>query len=267
MDLRPIGVFDSGLGGLTAIRGVDEFLPGEHIVYFGDTGRIPYGTRSRETIIKYSRQDVRFLMTRDVKAIIVACGTVSSVALDDLRSKFDLPITGVVEAACDRARKLTKNGRVGIIGTPATIASGSYEKNLSASDIDCFTTACPLFVPCVENGRTHRGDIVIETLAREYLQNICAAGVDTLILGCTHYPLLVDVLGEIVGKDVNLIDPGYEAAGALAKLLRSRDMLADGNGKREYFVSDSTDNFSHLAELFLHKRVEGKVERVEIENY
>ena len=210
MDNRAIGVFDSGLGGLTAVRRLHALMPDEDIIYFGDTGRVPYGTRGRDTIIKYARQDVAFLRQFDLKAIIIACNTVSSVALDLLGQENDIPIIGTVEPACRRAMAMTQNGKVGVIGTAATVPSGAYERYLHHADgsLTLYTQPCPLFVPLVENGRVQRGDVVIETVVAEYLAPLKDAGVDTLILGCTHYPLLEGVIGDFMGPDVTLIDSG-----------------------------------------------------------
>ena len=206
-DNRSIGVFDSGMGGLTAVRRLHALMPKENIIYFGDTSRVPYGTRGRDTIVKYARQDVAFLRQFDLKAIVIACNTVSSVALDLLTEENNIPIIGTVEPACRRAMTMTQNGRVGVIGTAATMRSGAYEKYLHKKDgtLRLYTQACPLFVPLVENGRVHRGDIVIETVAAEYLAPLKEAGVDTLILGCTHYPLLEEVISDYMGPDVTLI--------------------------------------------------------------
>ena len=219
-DNRSIGVFDSGMGGLTAVRRLHALMPKENIIYFGDTSRVPYGTRGRDTIVKYARQDVAFLRQFDLKAIVIACNTVSSVALDLLAEENNIPIIGTVEPACRRAMTMTKNGRVGVIGTAATMRSGAYEKYLHKKDgtLRLFTQACPLFVPLVENGRVHRGDIVIETVAAEYLAPLKETGVDTLILGCTHYPLLEEVISDYMGPDVTLIDSGAELKSDLLKV-------------------------------------------------
>ena len=265
MDNRPIGVFDSGMGGLTAVRRMRELLPDEQIIYFGDTGRVPYGTRSNETIIKYTRQDVAFLKTFDIKAIVVACGTVSSVALDTVSAETEVPMIGVVWPACAKALAATKTGRVGVIGTPGTIRSGSYERMLHAArpDLTVISRACPLFVPLVENGRVHPGDVVIETVVAEYLTELREAGVDTLILGCTHYPLLGEVIGNFMGADVALIDPGAAAAESLRAML----VPAEGPGGVRYFVSDDPGLFDSLAPVFLRGTPEGHAELVEIAAY
>lgn len=265
MDKRAIGVFDSGLGGLTAVRRLHALMPQENIIYFGDTGRVPYGTRGRDIITKYARQDVAFLRQYDLKSIIIACNTVSAIALDLLSKENDIPIIGTVEPACRRAMTMTQTGRVGVIGTVATIRSGAYEKYLHKKDgtLDLFTQACPLFVPLVENGRVHRGDVVIETVVKEYLTPLKDAGVDTLILGCTHYPLLEEVIGDFMGPDVTLIDSGAEAA----NLASTQFDPNEGTGTTQYFVSDDPQGFNQLAELFLQEKVDVGAELVDISRY
>ena len=265
MDKRAIGVFDSGLGGLTAVRRLHALMPQENIIYFGDTGRVPYGTRGRDIITKYARQDVAFLRQFDLKSIIIACNTVSAIALDLLSKENDIPIIGTVEPACRRAKTMTQTGRVGVIGTAATIRSGAYEKYLHKKDgtLDLFTQACPLFVPLVENGRVHRGDVVIETIVKEYLTPLKDAGVDTLILGCTHYPLLEEVIGDFMGPDVTLIDSGAEAA----NLASTQFDPNEGTGTTQYFVSDDPQGFDQLAELFLQEKVDVGAELVDISRY
>lgn len=266
MDNRAIGVFDSGLGGLTCVRRLHETMPQESIIYFGDTGRVPYGTRGRDTIIKYARQDIRFLLGYDLKAIVVACNTASAAALDTVRHEFDLPIFGTVEPSCDKARCVTQEGRIGVIGTAATVRSGIYEHRLRAADpaLTVYTAACPLFVPLVENGRVHRGDIVIETVVREYLQPMRDAGVDTLILGCTHYPLLHDVIADFMGAGVTLVDSGAEAANAVR---RAVEPAQGGAGGTQYFVSDDPQGFAQLAGLFLQEDVHGEAGLIDISAY
>ena len=265
MDNRAIGVFDSGLGGLTAVRRLHALMPQENIIYFGDTGRVPYGTKGRDIVTRYARQDVAFLRQFDLKAIVIACNTVSSVALDLLAAENDIPIIGTVEPACRRAMTMTQTGRVGVIATAATVRSGAYEKYLHKKDgtLDLFTQACPLFVPLVENGRIHRGDIVIETVVKEYLTPLKEANVDTLILGCTHYPLLEEVIGDFMGPDVTLIDSGAEAA----NLASTQFEPNDGQGTTQYFVSDDPQSFDQLAELFLQEQTVVNAELVDISRY
>ena len=270
LDQRSIGVFDSGLGGLTAARELCRLLPGEDIVYFGDTGRVPYGSRSRETIIKYARQDVAFLRQFDLKAIVIACGTVSTTALDLLAAENPIPVLGVVEPAARAAAAGTRRGRIGRIGPQASIRRGAYERHILACrpGTEVIAQACPLFVPLVENGRIHPGDVVIETVAAEYLAPLKEAGVDTLVLGCTHYPLLETVIGNYMGPEVKLISAGAEGARAVAARLAETDALADrGQGRCRYFVSDRVEDFSHLASLFLQHDVTEEVEQVEIGRY
>ncbi len=270
MDTRPIGVFDSGLGGLTAVRELRRLLPSEHIIYFGDTSRVPYGGRSPEILLKYARQDVRFLRSFDIKAILVACGTVSTTALPTLERESDIPILGVVEPACRRAAAMTKNGRVGLIATAASVRSGAYQRLLRELDAGIRVTAraCPLFVPLVENGRVRPGDVVIETVAREYLEPLRREGLDTLILGCTHYPLLSELIGEIMGPGVALINTGAEAAWELKRQLRQRELLApERPGQATLYASDQPEDFGALAARFLQEELTRPVQPVDIERY
>ena len=269
MDNRSIGVFDSGLGGLTAVKQIMRELPNESIVYFGDTGRVPYGSRSRDTIIKYSKNDVNFLLKNDVKVIVVACGTVSSVALSQIKQISPVPVIGVVEAAASAAISATKNGKIGIIGTSGTIKSGAYERFIKDKnqEIETYSKACPLFVPLVENG--HFDTMVAELVTEEYLANIKERGVDTLILGCTHYPLLKNTIARFMGEGVTLIDAGAEVAKELRRLLENRDICTGsaGDNKYSYFVSDNVDGFETLGGIFLEQTICGKVEKIDIEKY
>ncbi len=271
MDTRPIGVFDSGLGGLTAVRELARLMPEEDLVYFGDTGRVPYGGRSREILVKYARQDVAFLHTFHPKAIVVACGTVSTTALDVLRGESDIPVFGVVEPAAYAAAESTRSGLVGLIGTRATIRSGAYERALGAirPGIRTIARACPLLVPLVENGRCRPGDTVAETVVAEYLSPLREAGVDTLILGCTHYPLLREIVAAYMGEGVALIDVGARCAERVAGELSRAGLraLRDTPGKRRYFVSDSTEDFAPLASAFLGEDIAGGVEQIDITKY
>lgn len=269
VDNRPIGVFDSGLGGLTTVKELMHQLPNEKIVYFGDTGRVPYGTRSNETIVKYVLQDIRFLLKFDIKMIIIACGTASSVALDIVQKEFDVPIIGVVDSASLQAVKLSKNKKIGIIGTQSTINSNSYTRKILTIDetAKTFSNACPLFVPLVENGYIDHQ--VAYLVAEEYLSPLKQENVDTLIMGCTHYPLLKKTIGKVMGSNVNLIDPGAETARYVKKYLKEKDMLvkSDAEPKYQYFVSDSVANFSKLASLFLQKEIGQCVKKIDIEQY
>ncbi len=271
MDERPIGIFDSGLGGLTAVRELARLMPEEDLVYFGDTGRVPYGGRSREILVKYARQDVAFLRSFHPKAIVVACGTVSTTALDVLRTENDVPIFGVVRPAAQAAAQRTKSGLVGLIGTKATIRSGAYERALGRirPGVRVISQACPLLVPLVENGRCRPGDPVVEAVAAEYLAPLRAAGVDVLILGCTHYPLLQEVIGAYMGGDVALVDVGAQCAQWVHARLEQGGLRAARRtaGSRRYFVSDSTDDFAPLASAFLGESVAGDVEQIDITKF
>ena len=269
MDNRAIGVFDSGLGGRTAVKQLMEVLPGEDIVYFGDTGRVPYGTRSENTIIKYVMQDIAFLKTFNIKMIVVACGTASTVALPVVRDKFDICMTGVVDEAAVCAIEATKNNKIGVIATSATIKSDAFKKKIQTLEpnANVFSQACPLFVPLVENG--HFDSEVAMLVAKEYLEPLKEAGVDTLVLGCTHYPLLRGVIQKIMGYDVTLIDVGEAASKHVKRYLEENDMLSPKKegGKCSYFVSDSVDNFAHLGSLFLERQIGEMVNKIDIEKY
>lgn len=267
-----IGVFDSGLGGLTAVKELRKCLPDENIIYFGDTGRVPYGTRSPATIIKYVRQDIRFMSTFSVKAMLVACGTASSIALPALEGQLPVPTLGVIHCAVETAATHTHNRRVGIIGTPGTISSGAYERELKAidSEIQTISVACPLFVPLVENGRFAKNDPVPRLVAEDYLRPICDFGVDTLIMGCTHYPLLEDVIRGIMGPRVRLISPGMEGSRSLKEFLYNNRLqnTTSQKGNISYYVSDEVENFTDIASIFLGQRIApGSVHKIDIETY
>lgn len=271
MDRRAIGVFDSGLGGLTAVRELEHRLPNEDIIYFGDTGRVPYGGRSPETILRYARQDVAFLRTFDLKAIVIACGTVSTIALEQLEKESPVPVIGVVEPAARAAAAATKSGKVGLIGTKATIASGAYERILREirSDVEVTARACPLFVPLVENGRFRKGDPLVELVVAEYLEPFKAAGIDTLVLGCTHYPLLTEAIGDYLGPGVTLISSGAACVEAVAAVLADNGLESDNPkvGFRRYFASDSPESFEALASIFLGEDIRHQAEQIAIETY
>ena len=268
-DSRPIGVFDSGLGGLTVVRELIKVMPNEDIVYFGDTGRVPYGTRSRETIIKYTRQDESFLLSRGVKLIIAACGTVSSVAAET-GDELPVPFIEVVSHASRRAAEETMNGKVGVIATPATIASGSYKKRIEAinSEIQVYGNECPLFVPIVEAGWIDRNDAVAIETAKRYLAPLKEKGVDTLILGCTHYPVITDIIRDVMGNGVKLINPGEHTAKAAKKYIEENSLQNEKNeqGKHQYFVSDRTESFSKTASILMGHPIKESVTRVDIDN-
>lgn len=267
----PIGVFDSGLGGLTAVRELRRILPGEDIVYFGDTGRVPYGTRGVDVIVRYAKQDIAFLLEQNVKYVMAACGTVSSTLSEAYTRTLPVPYTGVVQSAAAAAVRATRTGLIGVIGTPATVKSGSYNAAIAAlmPGARIVATACPLFVPLVENGRYERGDVVIETVAREYLEPIRGSGIDTLILGCTHYPLLMDLIGEIMGPEVTLIDTGEEAAWELKRTLKAKNLLSDcaQEGTTTLYASDQPEDFGSMAKHFLQEELTSPVLQVNIDRY
>lgn len=270
MNNMAIGVFDSGLGGLSAVRELMNVLPCEDIVYFGDTGRVPYGTRSKDTIIKYAHQDVNFLIENNVKLIIAACGTVSSVARD-LYTSLPVPFTGVVNPTAVAAANATKSGRIGVIGTSATINSHSYKKELLKinSDFEVFEQDCPLFVPLVENGFVDPEDIIVKSVVERYTKSLTDRDVDTIILGCTHYPLLTDAIAKVVGKDITLIDSGKATAIYTAKLLAEHNLKTsrDTQGEYSFYVSDTPDDFETMAGMFLKCDIRHKVTQIDIEQY
>ena len=270
MDNRPIGVFDSGLGGLTALKELIEIMPHEDFIYFGDTGRIPYGTKSSETVIKYTRQDINFLKTFDIKGILAACGTASSVALPAIKNEFDIPIYGVVESACIAAVKATKNNKIGILGTATTIKSKSYERVLLSlkKDIQVFSVACPMFVPIVENGYFFKDDAVANIIVKDYLRDLKINDVDTIILGCTHYPLLSDVIKNHINDNIVLINSGKESADNLAKNILKNDKCCENKkGIVRFYVSDTVESFSKTAQIFLGSKVTNNVKKIDIENF
>ncbi len=266
-----IGVFDSGLGGLSAVKEFIRALPNEKIIYFGDTGRVPYGTRSRDTIKKYALQDARFLLRHNVKMIVAACGTVSSVAGDLLEESLPVPYTGVVNPTAYTAVRKTRNGKIGVIGTAATVGSHSYKLRLQKLDagVEVFEKACPLFVPLVENGIIHRDDQITRLVVRRYMSELKDSGVDTVILGCTHFPLLREAISDFMGDGVELVDSGFETAGYAAKVLREQGLLnSDTTPKTpEFFVSDTPEGFENVAGLFLGRDMEHTVTQIDIEQY
>lgn len=248
----PIGVFDSGVGGLTVIREIMSQMPNEKIVYFGDTARVPYGNKSKETVTRFSRQIARFLQTQDVKTIVVACNTASAYALDELEKEIDLPVIGVVKPGARVAAESTRNGKIGVIATQATIGSHIYSKYISEinPDVSVVGKACPLFVPLVEEGLLE--DPVTDEIAMRYLSELIDIDIDTLILGCTHYPLIQSTIGRIMGEKVRLVNPAYETARELRLLLESQDLLNEnkpdlGSDRYRFFVSDGGERFKTFA--------------------
>lgn len=267
MDNRPIGVFDSGLGGLTVVRELRRLMPQETIVYFGDTGRVPYGSRSPEIIKRYAAQDCRLLLDSDVKYIIAACGTVSSVAADVLEG-LPVPAMGVVEATAEQALKATENGRIGALGTSVTVRSGSFETALKAhrADVQVFAQACPVLVTLVESGWIGEDNAATEAVVRQYLEPLMKQDIDTLILGCTHFPLLSPIFAKVLGDRVTLISSGEATAKRCAQVLTEKDMLASGEGGCRFTVSDQPYNFRKVAEMFLGQTVQDDVRQVNPED-
>ena len=255
----PIGIFDSGIGGLTVLKEIGREIPSEDIVYFGDTAHLPYGTKSKETITKFSMDNIRFLQSFDVKMVIVACNTASSLSLEAVKEKFPMPIIGVIEPGARQALTQTKNGRIGIIGTKATIGSGSYESSLKRLDprAKVYSQACPLFVPFVEEGWLE-GEIVSK-VARIYLEGLKSFGIDTLILGCTHYPLLAKVIGEIMGDKVKLVNSAEETAKEAKKLMTNLQIESPAKKTEpsvRFYVSDEPEQFRALGERFLGRSIQ-----------
>lgn len=266
----PIGVFDSGIGGLTVAREIMRNLPMEKIVYFGDTARVPYGSKSKETVIRYSRQIVRFLQSQKVKAIVVACNTASALALDTLEKEIDIPIIGVVKPGARVAARTTVSKRVGVIATEATIRSNLYPELIRKIDPGIFVVgkACPLFVPLVEEG--WRKDPITEMVARRYLKELQDQNIDALILGCTHYPLLRGMIGEVMGDKVRLVNPAYETSMALKQLLTEKNLLNPGTVEEEFpyrfYVSDAAEQFKNFANTILPYDVE-RTQQIHLEEY
>lgn len=268
---KPIGIFDSGVGGLTVVREVMRNIPRERIVYFGDTARVPYGSKSKETILRYARQIVRFLQSQDVKAIVIACNTASALALEELSREIEIPIIGVVKPGAKVACATTKNNRVGVIGTKGTISSGLYTEFIRQINpkIQVVGKACPLFCPLVEENWLK--DPVTEEVARRYLAELKEQDIDTLILGCTHYPLIRSTIGKIMGENVTLVNPAYETACRLRELLQdehlmNEDSLKEGENPHRFYVSDAAESFQNFANSILPCEIE-KAKKINIEEY
>ncbi len=258
MNDKPIGIFDSGIGGLTVVRQVSKLLPTERLIYFGDTARVPYGSKSPQVVREFALQDGMFLYDKNVKAIIVACNTASAEALELLQEKLDVPVIGVIKPGAAAAASATQNGRIGVIGTHGTIASGAYAAELLATDssINVESTACPLLVPLVEEGWESK-DVTKEIL-REYLSPLMDKNIDTLILGCTHYPVLKPIIHEVVGDEVVLIDSAEATANELERVLNENNLNSSNENtmlEHDYHVSDFPFKFRETAERFLGKNL------------
>lgn len=269
----PIGLFDSGVGGLTVFKEIVRLLPSEDVVYFGDVGRYPYGGRSKEIITKFTRQDIAFLLEHDVKFIICACNSASSVALEDVVDDYEIELIGVIEPGAIAAVNRTKNGRIGIIGTHATIGSNAYAKVIHSLDADMkvFSLACPLFVPLAEEGYIEKEATYL--IARDYLQTMHDVGIDTLVMGCTHYPLLKKIIEKVMGDKVTLIDSGEETAREVHQKLVKANLIniktneiSPPRGDHNFYVSDVPDKFSSIASRFLGHQID-KITRVDISHY
>lgn len=269
MNNSAIGVFDSGIGGLTCVRELNELLPNEDIIYFGDTARIPYGTRSKETILKYAKQSIAFLLKHNVKMIICACGTVSSVIGNNYTDFTDIPFTGVLIPAAQAACTTTRNKKIGVIGTPATIKSGSYGKAVRniKPDVKVFGNSCALLVPLAEYGFAEKGNKITKLALEQYLKPIKDENVDTLILGCTHYPLFTDAISEYMGENVHLISSGAEAARYACSTLSHKELLTERTekGTNTFYSSDSTVLFAEHVKTFLGHQPDGEIHKVDVD--
>jgi glutamate racemase len=255
-----IGLFDSGIGGLTVLHEIIELLPKENTVYLGDTARAPYGTKSVETVLRYSFENSEFLLEKDVKLVVVACNTSTAIALDLLRAKLALSVIGVIEPGVRKALAKTRNKKIGVIGTEATIQSGAYTKALKAKDpkIEVYSRSCPLFVPLVEEGWTDNA--VVEMTVKAYLGSLKQSGIDTLILGCTHYPLLKNAIRKFIGSGVTLVDSAEEIAKEVSLVLKQKSLgRKNGKGIHSFFVTDAPDRFVKVGRRFLGENVESAV--------
>ena len=249
---RPIGIFDSGIGGLTVVRALRKLLPHEDLIYLGDTGRYPYGTKSADVICRYSFENTEFLVDKGIKLLVVACNTSTAVALEALQARYDVPVVGVIEPGVQAAVKATRNRKVGVIATEGTIRSGAYTRALRQArpDLEIYTRACPLFVPLAEEGWVDNE--VAQLAARSYLGSLAQSGIDTLILGCTHYPLLKTVIRDTIGRGVRLVDSGVVTAVAVTGALEARGLRRNGAaGVGSYFVTDAPERFMKVGARFL----------------
>jgi glutamate racemase len=263
---KPIGVFDSGIGGLTVVKRLASTLPNENIIYFGDTARVPYGSKSNSTVIEYSIQNTKFLLQKNIKALVVACNTASSIAIPDLKKMFDIPIIGMIEPGSRMALSKTHNKKIGVIGTRATISNLAYSKEIKRLNekAEVFEKPCPLFVPLAEEGWIkHRATYEI---AEEYLKELREEEIDTLVLGCTHYPILTEVIQKVIGLNVSLIDSGVASSELIKLELEKFNLISDSGtiGSQEYYVSDIPAKFKEVAELFLGREID-HVHKVDLE--
>lgn len=254
MNNRPIGIFDSGIGGLTVLKEVRKLLPYENIIYLGDTARVPYGIRSPETVARYAFECIEFLIKKEIKALVIACNTVSATCLNEIKDKFSLPVIGVIEPGSIAAVRHTKNKKIGVIGTEATIRSNAYTNAIRSFDssIDIVGLPCPLFVPLVEEGWIE-GDIAL-LIASKYLRGLKEKNIDTLVLGCTHYPLLKGVIRQVMG-DVFLVDSAIETANTAKNMLKGMENKDSKQGMTKFYVTDSPERFIIVGERFLEDKI------------
>jgi glutamate racemase len=257
---EPIGIFDSGIGGLTVLKEVINLLPYEDIIYLGDTARVPYGIRSHETIVKYSFANADFLMNQGIKILVIACNTASSVSTEKLKERCKIPVIEVITPGAKCAAEITKNGKIGVIGTEATIRSGTYVRAIKGFNpqFEVYPKACPLFVPLVEEGWTEEGNEVSLMIADKYLRELKEKGIDSLVLGCTHYPLLKGVIRKVMGHDVHLIDSAQETAKEMLRVLREINLITSGHtkGTLQFYVTDDPERFQKMGYRFLEIEIE-----------
>lgn len=267
MDIKekPIGVFDSGIGGLTVLKEILKALPYENTVYLGDTARVPYGIRSPETVLRYSFENTRFLISKNIKLLVIACNTSSAISLDSIKEAVNIPVIGVIEPGARAAVKATRNKIIGVIGTEATIKSNSYAKAIKKLDekISVIELACPLFVPLVEEGWTD--GMIASLITEKYLGSFKNTNIDTIVLGCTHYPLLKKVISDVMGPKVILIDSAIETASEIKNILKTSGLERNKEGStfREFFVTDSVEKFKNIGEKFLGEKI-NNIEKIQL---
>lgn len=258
LNTKAIGIFDSGIGGLTVVKEIVKLLPNENLIYLGDTARVPYGNKSRNTVIKYALSNTTFLLSKGIKLLVVACNTASAYSLNTLQSDFEIPIIGVIDPGAKKAVETTKNGNVGVIGTPSTVRSEAYQKAINKIDqsIKVFSIPCPLFVPLAEEG-WHDGDIALK-ITNKYLEPFKTINIDVLILGCTHYPLLTDIIQKVVGNKVRLVDSAEETAKEILEKINNFKITIDETDHvtREFYLTDNSESFVTVASRFLGQKID-----------
>lgn len=264
MDNRPIGIFDSGLGGLTVVKEIKRLLPEESLIYLGDTARVPYGTRSKEIVTNFAREDAEFLIKKDVKCIVIACNTASALAYKTLKKEISIPIFNVIEPGAKKALQESRNKNIGVIGTRATISSKAYEKELVRGNklVKVHSVPCPLFVPLIEEGETEGK--MIQAVVEKYLRDLKKADIDTLILGCTHYPIIKNVIAGYMKDSMTYVNPESEVASQLKEYLTIHKLLSDGRNNKavNYYVTDINNRFVEVAEMFLGEKISNNIQKV-----